>query len=107
MVSLPQISKGLITFIEQELIIKATGKQKFIMYFLIPQIPQKVEQLFDQYKENMIINTFIRDGGIDLDELYNTSKSAIQKSGNLELFGIIFNESDIDKLYGYISRATV
>ena len=62
MVSLSQISKGLITFIEQELIIKATGKQKFIMYFLIPQIPQKVEQLFDQYKENMIINTFIKDG---------------------------------------------
>lgn len=107
MVSLPQISKGLITFIEQELIVKATGKQKFIMYFLIPQIPQKVEQLFDQYKENMIINTFIKDGGIDLNELYSTTKAAMQKSGNVELFGIIFNENDIDKLYEYISRATV
>jgi hypothetical protein len=107
MVSLPQISKGLITFIEQELIIKATGKQKFIMYFLIPQIPHKVEQLFDQYKENIILNTFIKDDGIDLEELYYATKSAIQKSGSLELFGIIFNENDIDKLYGYISRATV
>ncbi len=105
MVSLPQISKGLITFIEQELIIKATGKQKFMMYFLIPQIPQKVEKLFNDYKRNMLIDTFIKEDGIDLDLLYTTAKSAIQKSGNIELLGIIFNEEDIDKLYGYISRA--
>ncbi len=107
MVSVPQVSKGLITFIEQELVAQATNKQKFMMYFLMPQIPQKVEQLFKEYKDNMLISDYIKPEGIDLDGLYKASKVAINKSGNIELLGIIFNEQDIDKLYGYITRAIV
>mgnify|MGYP006991734800 FL=1 len=105
MASLPQISKGLITFIEQELVTKATNKQKFMMYFLMPQIPHKVEQLLEEYKNNMILSDYIKQDGIDLDRLYNTSKQAISRSGNIELLGIIFNDEDIDKLYGYITKA--
>lgn len=107
MVGLPQVSKGIATFIEQELIVHANGKQKFVMYFLIPQIPHKVEELFREYKDNMIISDFIKPEGIELEELYRTSKEAINKSGNIELFGIILNEQDVDKLYSYISRAVV
>jgi hypothetical protein len=39
---------------------------------------------------------------VDIDALYSNAKSAMQKSGMVEMFGIIFNESDIDKLYAYI-----
>lgn len=105
MVSLPQISKGIATFIENELIVHANGKQKFVMYFIIPQIPHKVEDLFKQYKDNMLISDFIKPEGIDVDALYRTSKEAINKSGSIELLGIILNEQDVDKLYGYITRA--
>lgn len=105
MVSLPQISKGIATFIEQELIVHGNGKQKFVMYFLIPQIPRKVEELFRQYKDNMLISDFIKPEGIDIESLYRTSKEAINKSGSVELLGIILNEQDVDKLYGYITRA--
>ena len=42
---------------------------------------------------------------VDLDALYNHGKSAIQKSGQFEFMGIIFNETDVDKLYDYIKRA--
>lgn len=107
MVSLPQISKGITTFIEQDLIVHGTSKQKFIMYFIMPQIPQKVESLFNQYKDNIIVSDYIKENGIDIDGLYRTSKEAINKSGNIELFGIILNENDLDKLYTYISKAIV
>lgn len=107
MVSLPQVSKGIATFIENELIAHANGKQKFLLYFAIPQIPHKVEELFKQYKDNMLIRDFIKPEGIEIDELYRTSKEAINKSGNIELLGIILNEQDVDKLYSYITRAIV
>ena len=107
MVSLPQISKGIATFIENELIVHGNGKQKFVMYFLIPQIPHKVEQLYNDYKDNMFVNDFIKPEGIDIEELYRTSKEAMSKSGNIDLFGIILNEQDVDKLYGYITRSVV
>jgi hypothetical protein len=107
MVSLPQISKGLITFIEQDLIVHGTSKQKFAMYFIMPQIPQKIEGLFNQYKDSIILKDYITEGGIDLDGLYSSSKQAINKSGNIELFGIILNEQDLDNLYNYISKAIV
>lgn len=105
MVSLPQISKGLITFIEQELIVHGNNKQKFLMYFLMPQIPHKIEQLFDQYKDNIILSDFIKAEGIDLNSLYKVAKEAINKTGSIELLGIILNEQDMEKLYTYIVNA--
>lgn len=44
---------------------------------------------------------------VDLDQLYNRSKTAIAKSGQIELAGIIFNETDIDKLYSYIRNTSI
>ena len=103
--SLPQVSKGIVSFIEQELIIHGNSKQRFLMYFAIPQIPHKVEELYNQYKGNMLISDYVKSEGIDLDALYRTSKEAINKSGNIDFFGIILNEQDVDKLYSYINNS--
>jgi actin-related protein len=45
---------------------------------------------------------FDENGNIHLDEVYNTAKTAIRKSGQIQMFGIIFSESDVDKLYSFI-----
>ena len=44
------------------------------------------------------------DGAIDLDVLYSAAKQGIQKSGKFEYKGIIFDETDVDKLYQYIKN---
>jgi hypothetical protein len=46
-------------------------------------------------------------GNIELDKVYSQAKEAIQKSGQFEMYNIIFNETDIDKLYGYIKQTIV
>lgn len=107
MVSLPQVSRGIITFIEKELIFKADSKKQFVMWFIIPQIPKKTEQLFNSYKNNIVIKDFITSEGIDIENLYKYSKEAIKKVGNMELFGVVLNEQDIDKIYEYITKAIV
>ena len=108
MVTLQQVEQGLINYIENEIGQKAVGVNKFATYFLLPQIPKKVEGLFSKYKSNeMFIDYLDENSNIDLDKLYNHSKSAIRKSGQIQLYGIIFSESDIDKLYNYIKNTAV
>jgi hypothetical protein len=108
MVTIQQIERGVQTYIEMEIAQKAVGIQKFATYFLIPQIPKKIEQLFSKHKDGFILKDFLdENANIDLDALYNSAKTAIRKSGQIEMFGIIFTESDIDKLNEYIKRTTM
>ena len=106
--SVNQIQIGIVNFIEQEVATKAVGFQKFAIYFVLP----KVKDIVANYVNNLRTSDFLKDlfnesGNVDLDTLYNMCKSAIQKSGSFEIFGIILNETDIDKIYSYIRRTGV
>lgn len=103
-----QIQVGLTNFIEAEIGAKATGIQKFGTYFMLPIINNKVVNFVNSFKDNEFTKDFFNtNGDIDLDALYNMSKQAIQKSGQIALFGILFNESDVDKLYSYIRSTSI
>lgn len=107
-VNVQQVQRGIINFIDNELGQKAVGINKFAIYFLLPQIPNKINALYGTYKNNPMFKDFFDESGnVDLDKLYNTSKEAIRKSGQVEYMGIIFNESDIDKLYNYIKNTQI
>lgn len=102
-VNLQQFERGITNFIDIEIGRKATGGNKFLTYFIMPLLPKKIEKEFNNLKDNVIFSDFLdENGNIKIDDLYNNSKQAIQKSGTIELYGVIFNESDIDKLYNYI-----
>ena len=104
-VTVQQIQNGLINYIEQEIAQKAVGLKKFMVYMLIPQLTNKVPTLLQQYHQNPIFMDFFdENGNVHLDSLYQTAKIAITKSGQIEYAGIIFNETDIDKLYSYIKN---
>lgn len=108
MVNIQQIERGIQRYVEMEIAQKAVGVQKFATYFLMPQIPKKIEELFSKHKDGIIMRDFLdENANVDIDRLYNDSKSAIQKSGQFEMFGIIFNETDIDKIYDYIKRTSM
>lgn len=108
MVNIQQIERGIQKYVEMEIAQKAVGAQKFMTYFMIPQIPKKIEELFSKYKDGMIMKEFLdENANVDIDKLYNSSKTAIQRSGQIEMFGIIFNETDVDKIYDYIKRTSI
>lgn len=102
MVNIEQIQMGLNRYVEEEIAKKATGFNKFAVYFALPSINKKIPQLINNFKD-----FFDENGNINLDEIYNNAKSAISKSGQFSLYGIIFNETDIDKLYSYIKNTTI
>jgi hypothetical protein len=104
-VNTQQIQIGITNFIEQELGNKAVGFQKFAIYFVLPKINKIIDNYMQQFKGNPIFkDMFNENGDMDLDELYNMSKQAVRRSGQFSLYGVILDESDIDKLYTYIKR---
>jgi hypothetical protein len=106
-VSIEQIKIGVSAFVEHEVASKAVGFQKFATYFVLPKINKAVEGYLHQFKDNYMTADFYNESGnVNVDEMYNLAKQAVQKSGQFTLYGVILGESDIDKLYHYIQRAT-
>lgn len=101
MVNLEQIQMGILGFVEKEIASKATGFKKFGIYFMMPTIKKSVVDYLVKMKSFMP-DLFDENGNVDLDQFYNLAKDAIKKSGQFEFMGVIFNETDIDKLYSYI-----
>lgn len=106
MVNLEQVQMGIANFVDREIGAKATGLKKFGVYFLIPTIKKTVSDYILKLK-GFIPDLFDENNNIDLDGFYNIAKEAIRKSGQFELMGVIFNETDIDKLYSYIKSTGV
>lgn len=108
MVNVQQVQNGIVKYVETELASKAVGFNKFAMYFILPKIPNKVTKLIDEYRHNPLAEDFFdENGNLKLDEIYNAAKSAISRSGQFTVYNIIFNESDVDKLYNYIKETTI
>ena len=101
MVNLEQVQIGVTNFIDREIGAKATGFKKFGVYFLMPTIKKTISDYLLKIK-GFMPDMFDENNNIDLDKFYNIAKDAIRKSGQFEFMGIIFNETDVDKLYSYI-----
>ena len=101
MVNLEQIQAGVMTFIDREIGSKTVGVKKFGIYFIMPTIKKTIGNYVLKFKGYMP-DLFDENNNVDLDAVYNMAKEAIKKSGQFEFMGIIFNETDIDKLYSYI-----
>lgn len=104
-VSTEQLQIGVTNFIEAEIAKKATGTTKFLTYLAIPVVNKKVAYYMDSFfNSEFTKDMFDEERNIDIDLLYNMSKEAIRKSGQVVAYGIVFNETDIDKLYNYIAQ---
>ena len=104
-VTTERIQIGITNFIEQEIASKAVGFQKFATYFVLPKVNKAIEHYMLQLKDNPIMKeSFNENGDINIDEIYNMAKQAVRKSGQFSLYGVLLSESDIDKLYAYISK---
>ncbi len=90
-------------FVEEEIAKKSVGFNKFATYFMLPSIQTKTLSLLNKAQENeLMCDYFNKDGYVDLDRVFENAKASMKKSGQFEMFGIMFNESDLDTLYHII-----
>lgn len=104
-VNTEQIKLGVISFIENEIASKAEGANKFFTYFIIPIVSNKISHYINAFSENeMTKDMFDENRNLDMDVVYSMAKDAVKKSGPFVVYGIMFNETDIDKLYAHIKK---
>ena len=107
-VNLEQIKIGLNNFIDQEIAKKAVGLNKFLTYLAMPVIDKNVDFYMESFSKNAVTKyMFDENGNVDIDAVYNMAKDAIRKSGQIVVYNIMFNESDIDRLYSYIKQTVI
>lgn len=60
-----------------------------------------IDGVAEKYLEHPMLETIgIKDTeGIELDKLYEVAKQEVQKEGKVEVAGILFDASDVEKLY--------
>ena len=101
--SIEQVQRGVRAYVEREIASQAVGFKKFAVYFLLPQLDKYTSDYLNKFKTIIPEMFDSTTGNVRLDAFYNNAKSAIKQTGSFEFMGIIFNESDIDKLYSYIN----
>ena len=102
-VNTQQIQTGLTNYIDNEIGKKAVGVNKFMVYFAMPIINKKVMEYVNNFATSPLTKEmFDENNNVDLDAVYNMAKSAVKRSGQFVMYGIVFDETDIDKLYSYI-----
>ena len=108
LVTVEQIQIGATNFIEREIASKAVGFQKFATYFVLPKINKGIVEYVNRVKGNPMAQDFFGENGkINLDELYNMAKQAIQKSGQFTVYGVILGETDIEKMHEYVKATAM
>lgn len=95
-------------YLEQELVPKANGLQKVILYMAIPVVTAQAQTILDKYKPALsILDSLTENDMVDLDKLYPRLKDAVHKSGKVTIMGIIFDETDVDKINAIAQKYTM
>ena len=100
------VKEGILKYIHDEVVSKAEGPMKFIMYTGIALAVPKLDLMYEQYKNHPLITALeiIKDDEIDIDVLYTAMKEAMNKVEKVEYMGIIFNAQDVDMIYNCIVK---
>lgn len=100
-----QLQRAIMQYFDTEIVAKATGFKKFTMGLIAELYRPKINSIITGLANSPFIkmsDIVDENNLIDIDHLYNAAKESIKKSGQFILYDIIFNESDIDKLYNII-----
>lgn len=108
MINLNQAKTAISLYIENEIAAKATGVTKFLAYFVLGSMQNTLDEYLKKITENPLFTlSDMYDNEtkqIDVEKLYTYAKNAMQKTGSLTMYGIIFKPEDIDILFDYMRR---
>lgn len=106
-VNIEQIQRAITEYFNQEILSKTTGWKKFTTDLAFSIYKTKLPDMFLRWAEIPLIKgTGLIDENhfVDVETLYTHAKNAIQKSGQVEFMQILFNDTDVDKLYNFIKN---
>lgn len=109
MATLAQVKTGAAAYIEQEIISKIGGWQKWVAGAAVSMALNRADAIFEALRQNpavQLLGIVDGDGNIDLDALYAEFKKQAQRGSvafDVPMIGkLTLNESDVDKIYNSI-----
>lgn len=112
MATLAQVKTGAAAYIEQEIIAKIGGWQKWVAGAAVSMALNRADAIFEALRQNPAVKLLgiIDDSGeIGIDALYSEFKKQAQRgpiSFDVPMIGkLTLNESDVDKIYQSIKGA--
>lgn len=107
-VTLQQVKAGVNSYVDAELGRKAQGVTKFGVYFMLPRVDKMVDKYYNQAVNNpLFADMFDESGNVDIDAVYDAAKTAMDRTGQIEMYGFRFGRNDIDMLYDYIRSTSM
>lgn len=110
MVNISQLRNGIILYLDNELLHKMTGWQKWLTGAYLTRVMAKADDIFKTVKENPAIKALDlidEDGMIDIDEIYSCISPQAKKESiqlQIPLIGEIkITSDDVDKMYRCIT----
>lgn len=111
MYDLTHVINGLTKFIDNEILVKITGWQKWVIGAGAGMALSKSTNLFNEIKNNPMVKSLgviNNDDLIDVDTLYKELRKQAQKGAitfDVPMMGALtLNEHDVEKLYMYIKE---
>jgi hypothetical protein len=102
-----QLHNAFMVYLEEDIASKASGVTKFASYFIIAGLYGHPEKTVGALLNNPLIqmtDVVESNGLINVDSLYNASRTAMEKCGKITISGITFSSADIDKIFNIIQR---
>lgn len=113
MATLAQVKAGAAAYIEQEIISKIGGWQKWVAGAAVSMALNRADAIFETLRQNpavQLLGIIDGDGNIDVDTLYTEFKKQAQRgpiSFDVPMIGkLTLNEGDVDKIYQSIKGVT-
>ena len=105
-----KVIKGIINYIDNEILIKIDGWQKWVVGAGAGMLMSNATEIFNNLKTNEFIKLLNiideNNNTIDISRLYGEIRKQAQKGPvdlNIPMIGTItLNETDVDKIYNYI-----
>lgn len=110
MVNVERLQNGIRAFVDNEMLPKMTGAQRWMTAVAVGVYVEKLPQVLAQLAEASAVKPLglITPEGVDVETAYKYLKPAAQSGGAsfaVPLLGTVtFTEADVDRLYQYIMQ---
>lgn len=110
MATLEQVKKGVLYYIESDILPHLTGAKKFGFAAYVSLASENVVSIAEKYKSHpavSVLNIVSDNGDVDIDKLYSAVTDIIKNGEKMKIdipfIGeLTIDRSDIEKLYRYI-----
>lgn len=102
-----QIKTAIQVFVDRDLISKGTSSQKFFTFMAANLVLGKIDAIWPNIAGNQALTMFglvDEQGNLEAQDVLRSAKEAMDKSGPINVAGIIFSRNDIDSFERYLQE---